>query len=301
MLFGKEHIYIIQEPQDFGTHIFKVGRSGKVLNRMKSYPNGSQIIEISSVRNCKESEKILINNCKENFGRPVRGNEYFNCENQTELIDIFNKTVYDGRLNDYKESNILNALIKSNIDESYKTLIIDIIKRKDESITFPESISSPLIIRHKGFTNHLCENVPEKKLSVESKKRGKYKKKKEKKEKKQPWKPGFVLEAERDEKMRKKKETERKLLEKKELFRRKVEETNRVIQNAMDQKLAKRKAKSTKRYFKSEEAPKKQCKYMRNITKKQGDEYYQKKCIKNCINGTDYCGFHKNGKFTIDQ
>jgi hypothetical protein len=78
---NKEFIYLLQEREFIKTKepIYKIGKTKQEkLKRIKSYPNGSELLLYTVCNNCDEIEKTIINKFKGNFiHKKELGNEYF--------------------------------------------------------------------------------------------------------------------------------------------------------------------------------------------------------------------------------
>jgi len=77
---NKEFIYLLQEREFIKTKepIYKIGKTKQEkLKRIKSYPNGSELLLYTVCNNCDEIEKIIINKFKSHFiHKKEFGNEY---------------------------------------------------------------------------------------------------------------------------------------------------------------------------------------------------------------------------------
>jgi len=80
-LIHTREFFIIRQP------VYKIGRSYKLDNRVKQYPNGSQVLFTMKCKNSKDVKKNLIKLFKEKFvHKPYYGNEYFE-GNEDEMIN----------------------------------------------------------------------------------------------------------------------------------------------------------------------------------------------------------------------
>jgi uncharacterized C2H2 Zn-finger protein len=88
---NKEFIYLLQEREFIKTKepIYKIGKTKQEkLKRIKSYPNGSELLFYIICNNCDEIEKTIINKFKIHFNHKKEfGNEYF-MGNYNLMIDI---------------------------------------------------------------------------------------------------------------------------------------------------------------------------------------------------------------------
>ena len=80
------YIYLVQNRNDVKRDIFKVGRTYNINERYQGKVN---IIEIEHVDNMYDAEKKLIKKFKQKYGKPIRGNEYFKCNDIEEAKDLF--------------------------------------------------------------------------------------------------------------------------------------------------------------------------------------------------------------------
>ena len=85
-----QYLYIIKEREFVKKResIYKVGKiTQKHKGQMVNYPPKSRIILMISVDDSTTVEKELLAKCRDTFGKPVRGNEIFDA-NEDRLVDI---------------------------------------------------------------------------------------------------------------------------------------------------------------------------------------------------------------------
>ena len=88
---NKELIYLLQEREFIKTKepIYKIGKSKQ--ERIKSYPNGSELLFYIVCNNCDKIEKIIINKFKSHFiHKKEFGNEYFMGDYNSMIDTIYN-------------------------------------------------------------------------------------------------------------------------------------------------------------------------------------------------------------------
>ena len=91
--YTTQYIYIIQVEKDFGTNIYKIGKTTQnPFKRFSCYFGQLQIIQFNAVINCNKIEKELVDEFKTIFGKPVRGNEYFEGDLE-KMLEIFNRII----------------------------------------------------------------------------------------------------------------------------------------------------------------------------------------------------------------
>ena len=74
-------LYLIEIPPGMikiGKHVTKFGKH--IDTRVKTYTPGSVLRAMKSVNNCHETEKLLIQAFKAEFGDPISGAEYFHAD-----------------------------------------------------------------------------------------------------------------------------------------------------------------------------------------------------------------------------
>ena len=90
-----EGIYLIHIREFFRLNepIYRIGRSNNFQNRVKQYPNGSQVLFCIKCKNSKDIEKYLINLLKNKFiQKTYYGNKYFEGD-EDEMINEISKCV----------------------------------------------------------------------------------------------------------------------------------------------------------------------------------------------------------------
>ena len=122
---NKEFIYLLQEREFIKTKepIYKIGKTKQEkLKRIKSYPNGSELLFYIVCNNCDKIEKIIINKFKSHFiHKKEFGNEYFMGDYNSMIDTIYNiislSKMKDNK--DNKDNNEDNRCSKCN--KFYKT------------------------------------------------------------------------------------------------------------------------------------------------------------------------------------
>jgi len=91
---NNEFIYLLQEREFIKTKepIYKIGKTKQEkLKRIKSYPNGSELLFYIVCNNCDEIEKTIINKFKGHFiHKKEFGNEYFMGDYNLMIDTIYN-------------------------------------------------------------------------------------------------------------------------------------------------------------------------------------------------------------------
>lgn len=83
------YVYLIQPADLLNTNQFKVGMSSlDNLSRARSYKNGSRYLFICECSDALEVERKIIKKFNQNYTL-VRGREYFEVDNETEMRDRF--------------------------------------------------------------------------------------------------------------------------------------------------------------------------------------------------------------------
>lgn len=122
---NKEFIYLLQEREFIKTKepIYKIGKTKQEkLKRIKSYPNGSELLLYTVCNNCDEIEKTIINKFKGHFiHKKELGNEYFMGDYNLMIDIIYNiiRTSKTEDIKDFKDNNENNRCSKCN--KFYKT------------------------------------------------------------------------------------------------------------------------------------------------------------------------------------
>lgn len=78
-----EYIYIIHCAQYINTNIYKIGRTKNIINRIKDYPKGSELILTISCNDSIKMEKHILSYLKKTdiyYHCKDIGNEYFKCD-----------------------------------------------------------------------------------------------------------------------------------------------------------------------------------------------------------------------------
>ena len=119
---NKEFIYLLQEREFIKTKepIYKIGKTKQEkLKRIKSYPNGSELLLYIVCNNCDEIEKTIINKFKSHFiHKKEFGNEYF-MGDYNSMIDTIYNIIRLSKIKDNKDINENNRCSKCN--KFYKT------------------------------------------------------------------------------------------------------------------------------------------------------------------------------------
>ena len=119
---NKEFIYLLQEREFIKTKepIYKIGKTKQEkLKRIKSYPNGSELLFYIVCNNCDKIEKIIINKFKSHFiHKKEFGNEYF-MGDYNSMIDTIYNIIRLSKMKDNKDINENNRCSKCN--KFYKT------------------------------------------------------------------------------------------------------------------------------------------------------------------------------------
>jgi len=108
---NKEFIYLLQEREFIKTRepIYKIGKTKQEkLKRIKSYPNGSELLFYIICNNCDEIEKTIINKFKIHFNHKKEfGNEYFMGDYNL-MIDIIYNIIRTTDNEDIENNNKIN-------------------------------------------------------------------------------------------------------------------------------------------------------------------------------------------------
>jgi hypothetical protein len=126
----KEFIYLLQEREFIKTKepIYKIGKTKQEkLKRIKSYPNGSELLLYTVCNNCDEIEKTIINKFKSHFiHKKDIGNEYFKGDYNSMIYLIYDiiisskkEDIKDNNENNNENNNEVNRCSKCN--KFYKT------------------------------------------------------------------------------------------------------------------------------------------------------------------------------------
>ena len=130
-----EFLYLIQDKNDMGTNIYKIGKTTQgISDRLKGYPRGTRPIRISQVDNCDKRETELINIFKTKYVLS-RGREYFEGDLNSMIKDftnfcdsikvlpnnVNNNTTNNNSNNNSNSNNITNNNYVTNINITPKT------------------------------------------------------------------------------------------------------------------------------------------------------------------------------------
>jgi hypothetical protein len=90
-----EQIYIIHERTfvELNANIYKIGKTKNIKNRLNGYTKGSKLLFSIACKDCTESENKILNFLKNNekyIHAKEYGNEYFQCNLQDLMSDIYN-------------------------------------------------------------------------------------------------------------------------------------------------------------------------------------------------------------------
>ena len=90
-----EQIYIIHERTfvELNANIYKIGKTKNIKNRLNGYTKGSKLLFTIACKDCTESENKILNFLKNNdkyIHAKEYGNEYFQCNLQDLMSDIYN-------------------------------------------------------------------------------------------------------------------------------------------------------------------------------------------------------------------
>jgi hypothetical protein len=124
---NKEFIYLLQEREFIKTKepIYKIGKTKQEkLKRIKSYPNGSELLFYIVCNNCDEIEKTIINKFKNHYiHKKEFGNEYFMGDYNSMIDTIYNiiKTSKTEVIKDIKDNNNNEDNRCSKCNKFYKT------------------------------------------------------------------------------------------------------------------------------------------------------------------------------------
>jgi len=74
----KQYVYFLQCDCDSGTNIYKIGLTTNLHFRLESHEyKNAAIFRVIEVNDCRKCERRIINEFTKSYGKPVRGNEYF--------------------------------------------------------------------------------------------------------------------------------------------------------------------------------------------------------------------------------
>ena len=118
---NKEFIYLLQEREFIKTKepIYKIGKTKQEkLKRIKSYPNGSELLLYTVCNNCDEIEKTIINKFKSHFiHKKEFGNEYFMGDYNSMIYLIYN-IIISSKKEDIKDNNNKDNNNKDNNEDN---------------------------------------------------------------------------------------------------------------------------------------------------------------------------------------
>ena len=94
-----EYVYIIQRVNLLDTNIYKIGRTKqKCLKRVCNYPKGSELVLQVECKDCEKIERDVIKLFRSKYiFRPDIGNEYFEGEKKSMMIDMFDIVMNEGK------------------------------------------------------------------------------------------------------------------------------------------------------------------------------------------------------------
>jgi len=170
---NKEFIYLLQEREFIKTRepIYKIGKTKQEkLKRIKSYPNGSELLFYIICNNCDEIEKTIINKFKIHFNHKKEfGNEYF-MGNYNLMIDIIyniirttdNEDIENNNKNNCQFKSIIrNIIMKDDYINNYGNERIDYLEdfiNKDNIKDLPIHKKLIKYIEYKNFNDEFPEN-----------------------------------------------------------------------------------------------------------------------------------------------
>ena len=163
----KEFIYLLQEREFIKTKepIYKIGKTKQEkLKRIKSYPNGSELLFYIVCNNCDEIEKTIINKFKSHFiHKKEFGNEYFMGDYNSMIYliyDILSKKE-DIKTNNCKAKSINHNIMNDDYIKNYGNERIDYLEDFINKPTIKDlPIHKKLIkyIEYKYFNEEFPEN-----------------------------------------------------------------------------------------------------------------------------------------------
>ena len=164
----KEFIYLLQEREFIKTKepIYKIGKTKQEkLKRIKSYPNGSELLLYTVCNNCDEIEKTIINKFKSHFiHKKDIGNEYFKGDYNSMIYLIYDIL---SKKEDIKKNNCKAKSINHNIimnDDYIKNYGNERIDYLEDFINKPTIKDLPIhkklikYIEYKYFNEEFPEN-----------------------------------------------------------------------------------------------------------------------------------------------
>ena len=84
-------VYLVQFNEDIEHNIIQIGRTYNISERYKG--KQYKVYRLAYVENMKKSEELLIEKFTKEFGKHIRGNEYFKCKCIEIEIELFDLTV----------------------------------------------------------------------------------------------------------------------------------------------------------------------------------------------------------------
>jgi uncharacterized C2H2 Zn-finger protein len=88
---SNEYIYIIHPAQCINMNIYKIGRTKNIINRVKQYPKGSELLFTITCKNSRLIESKILNYLRDNknyINAKEHGLEYFQCNLENLKCDI---------------------------------------------------------------------------------------------------------------------------------------------------------------------------------------------------------------------
>lgn len=85
------YVYVVQVREFLGTNIYKVGRSGDAIKRLKQYPKGSKLLCNIMVSDCISAERLMLYNLSDYIRREY-GREYVDIEYKELLKIVYHST-----------------------------------------------------------------------------------------------------------------------------------------------------------------------------------------------------------------
>lgn len=98
------YVYLIQPVELVSTNRYKIGMSTLPnLNRMRSYKCGTRYLFVCDCDDALSVERKLINVFNSKY-KLIAGNEYFECDNELEMVNLFVNTVMNHK--NYKQPTV---------------------------------------------------------------------------------------------------------------------------------------------------------------------------------------------------
>lgn len=99
------YVYLLQPAELVGTNRYKIGMSRiDDLSRVRSYKKGTRYIMICECNDALDTERRLIKEFNKCYSL-IAGNEYFEINDELEMINRFNSIVMEHKNITYDESN----------------------------------------------------------------------------------------------------------------------------------------------------------------------------------------------------